>query len=889
MKLLRFNAYVFIALALLVTHCKKDEDTRSIYQPVITELIPAKGPVNTEVIIVGHRFSVEAETNIVRCGTINLEVLRVTTDTLWVRVPKKAKTDYITVQVTDIKETDEAKSPTTFTVLDPVVTGYEPAQGIAGDTITITGQYFNPTAADFAVKLKDKPFGTILTKTDTTIRLVIATHLHSGPVTLTTFAQKVTGPDFVILPVIESVTPLSAPENLPVTIRGTNFLPSPTVRFDNTQGTITASTDTLITVTVPALLNPGEDSHEVSLTVSVNGYASEAIPLIILPSTAPVIYTITPAVASPGETITLTGDQFGTDKNAITITFPGRSGRVTATIQTLRNDQAIVTVPTGTITGEVYLTKETITAHGGPFILPIKYEQFNPPVLWEGSTLTIVGENFPPKAEDIRVGFKQNENNGGMPVQVPARRVNTSLTELDVIIPGGLKNNQPITITYLGQTFTEPSVLLQVVRPAPQTITPAVGPVGSVVTISGYGFSSYAPDNKVFFPGANAPATVLEASYTSLTVQVPPGTTEGYVQVQVLASAAIKGPYFKLGTPPPVIFVANSGTFPSAVGVYRLAFVEGPTGTTTQFDQVLDLPVKDLAISPSTGKLYAIDDTHLWEATIKTSGTLSWQELYAGTAAIDGLHGIATDGTYLYLATRKNLAQSDASNGAILKLPANGSGPVTVLYNKDNGFLLTNSEPASFNTRLAVNASGQLAWATKSNTGPLYGMNKPSHIMIGTTQGATATERYSAQQILQSADYPTVGTPNSNTRDADLITDLQLLDNGDIYCCILTPYDLGSNIGGYQKIFRGTNGTTALTQLLKGDTGNIRDLDYVKSALLYKNEIYGSLFGSYVPGAGLKPDILFKMTQSQTGFKTVFTIPYGADSYSGMAEVMVIY
>jgi hypothetical protein len=66
-------------------------------------------------------------------------------------------------------------------------------------------------------------------------------------------------------------------------------------------------------------------------------------------------------------------------------------------------------------------------------------------------------------------------------------------------------------------------------QPVITTFAPQSGPAGTVVTITGSGFSLAPSLNKVFF-GA-APAYVTASTNTSLTVEVPPGANYGYISV----------------------------------------------------------------------------------------------------------------------------------------------------------------------------------------------------------------------------------------------------------------------------------------------------------------------------------------------------------------------
>ncbi|WP_174993899.1 IPT/TIG domain-containing protein [Burkholderia arboris] len=68
------------------------------------------------------------------------------------------------------------------------------------------------------------------------------------------------------------------------------------------------------------------------------------------------------------------------------------------------------------------------------------------------------------------------------------------------------------------------------------SVTPRQAPVNSIVTVSGYGFSSAANENSVTFDGVAA--TVVSASQTQLLVRVPSGAASGLVTVSAPAGTA---------------------------------------------------------------------------------------------------------------------------------------------------------------------------------------------------------------------------------------------------------------------------------------------------------------------------------------------------------------
>lgn len=79
-------------------------------------------------------------------------------------------------------------------------------------------------------------------------------------------------PDPDTTPTISSLSPTSGPEGTTVTISGSNFGDSPSVSFGSTSATVSSSTASSITTTVPGGLSVGD----VDVTVSAGGETSEA-------------------------------------------------------------------------------------------------------------------------------------------------------------------------------------------------------------------------------------------------------------------------------------------------------------------------------------------------------------------------------------------------------------------------------------------------------------------------------------------------------------------------------------------------------------------------------------------------------------------------------------
>lgn len=120
------------------------------------------------------------------------------------------------------------------------------------------------------------------------------------------------------------------------------------------------------------------------------------------------------------------------------------------------------------------------------------------------------------------------------------------------------------------KSFILPLLILAVVanvsaQPVITTFTPASGPIGTTVTISGTGFSASPTANSVYFGGVKA--TVLSASVNSLTVTVPPGATYKPLSVTTANLTASSAGSFDVTFPGggiplvPLSFVPAGGVF----------------------------------------------------------------------------------------------------------------------------------------------------------------------------------------------------------------------------------------------------------------------------------------------------------------------------------------
>jgi gliding motility-associated-like protein len=156
----------------------------------------------------------------------------------------------------------------------PTITSFSPGTGPIGTTVIITGTNFSSSPASNTVKFANNRTATVTASTTTSLTVTVPASAITGKITVTVNCSTATSAsDFVVgaavaLPTITSFTPSSGPVGKTVTITGTNFSSTPannTVRFNGTTATVSASTATSITTTVPAGATTGK------ITVTVGG------------------------------------------------------------------------------------------------------------------------------------------------------------------------------------------------------------------------------------------------------------------------------------------------------------------------------------------------------------------------------------------------------------------------------------------------------------------------------------------------------------------------------------------------------------------------------------------------------------------------------------------
>jgi hypothetical protein len=328
-------------------------------------------------------------------------------------------------------------------------------------------------------------------------------------------------------PAIDSFTPTSGPEDQMVTITGNNFTGATGVAFNGT-----TSQDfyvygaTQIVVFAP----PGATSGPISVTTPFGTGSSSGS--FTVTARQPVICCSQPISGPVGASVDIMGTFF---TGATSVTFNGIPDP-----NFVVNSSTDITahVPAGATTGPISVTTPGGTDAGGTFTVtasPPTISSFTPSSGPVGASVDIQGTNF--------TGASSVTFNGTADPNFAVK----SSTDITAHVPAGATTG-PVSVTTPGGTVNSgSSFTVTLPPPTISAFTPASGPLGTTVTITGTGFTGA---SSVAFNGTAASYTVN--SPTSITATVPNGATTGLISVTTPVGTATSPTSFTVVTPPTI-------------------------------------------------------------------------------------------------------------------------------------------------------------------------------------------------------------------------------------------------------------------------------------------------------------------------------------------------
>ncbi|WP_276372187.1 IPT/TIG domain-containing protein [Chryseolinea sp. H1M3-3] len=416
-----FNTFRSLSIILLVASFSvitfSCDDDNEVIVPVINSFTPASALPGVSVTISGNNFSTTATNNQVAFNGVVATISAATATQLVVSVPATATTGKITVKVNG----QTATSSTDFTVLQTNLTGFAPASGTVGTTVTITGTNFSTILSENVVKFNGVA-AVVTNATATTLVVTVPETATTGKISIGVSGKVITSAtDFTILETtVATFSPASGTVGTTVTISGTNFSTTPAeniVKFNGAEATVTNATSTALVVTVPETATSGK------ITVTLGG--KTATSSTDFPVLATTITTFTPASGTHGATVTITGTNFSTTLADNIVKINGVSATVSAATAT----ELTITVPADATTGKITVTIHSkTTTSASNFTVPAPtITNYSPGIAAAGISITINGTNFSSTKSNNIVKFN------GVEATVTA----ASSNQLTVTVPSG--------------------------------------------------------------------------------------------------------------------------------------------------------------------------------------------------------------------------------------------------------------------------------------------------------------------------------------------------------------------------------------------------------------------------------------------------------------------
>ncbi|MFP5042801.1 IPT/TIG domain-containing protein, partial [Parasediminibacterium sp. JCM 36343] len=553
-------------------------------------------------------------------------------------------------------------------LLAPIVKSFSPAAATKGSIVTIKGSNFtNATNVSFG--------GTYATSysvlNDSTITATVAAGL-SGNVSVTSAGGTGYQAGFTYIapvPVITSFSPTSAGQGRTVYIYGTGLAGATSVSFGGVPASsFYAYNDTYIY----AYVGSGA-SGNVSITTS--GGTATLAGFTYLAS--PVVKSFSPASATRGVSVTITGSGFLLASN---VSFGGTSA---AGFSILNDSTITATVATGS-SGSVSVTSAGGTGYQGGFtyIAPVPViTSFSPTSAGLGGFVYLYGTGFTRATSVSFGGVAASSFYVNSDTYMYAYVGSGASGSVSITTPGG-------TATLAGFTYLAPAVI--------KSFSPTSATKGSTVTIKGSGFLSA---TSVSFGGTNA-ASFSIINDSTITATLAAGSSGNVSVTNSGGSGLLAG--FTYIAPVPIITSFSPTT--GGNGTYVYIYGSGFTGTTSvTFGGV---PASSFYTS-GDNYLYAyVGNGATGSVSVTTPG---------GTATLAGF-------TYLQPPVVKSFSPTSATKGATVTISgSNFSNATSISFGGTNagGFSIVND--STITATVAAGSSGNVTVANAVGSSLLPG------------------------------------------------------------------------------------------------------------------------------------------------------------------------
>ncbi|MBI5488866.1 MAG: IPT/TIG domain-containing protein [Deltaproteobacteria bacterium] len=436
--------------------------------PTVTGFAPVAGEPGTDIAIEGTGFSLRIYEDRVSMNGLVLPVRSASTTRLTVTIPEGAADGTFVV---DVAGAGAAQSAAIFDVLAPLrVDRLEPPVGPVGTQVRILGSGFNPTIDGNTVKLGDKRC-TVRAASPTELVVEVPSRAQTGAFLVNVVGRaEIATSEFrvVYAPTLRSFSPKAGFPGTEVVIKGENFGTSIGLVQASISGVslpVAAVSNSELRVRIPD--NAGTGIIQVTVADAGSVATSEVFDVWV----APAVTSFTPSRATPGSTVTVTGRGFLTGRNQTTVAVNG----VSATVQSVAENQIVVTVPNSATTGRIVVNVrgrgEASSAADLTIVQPPSITSVSPRSAPPGEALTITGQNFGTVVADVTVTYVDDPATGA------AQNLSVlSLSSTQIIVPGptGSRSGQlRVNVRNVGETSTS----YQPARTAAPVAVPVAVPV----------------------------------------------------------------------------------------------------------------------------------------------------------------------------------------------------------------------------------------------------------------------------------------------------------------------------------------------------------------------------------------------------------------------------
>ncbi len=395
-------------------------------------------------------------------------------------------------------------------IAQPIITDFTPTAGSPGDQVILMGSGFSHTGISVQFST-----GVAVTagfiSSDTLMTVTVPAGISTGPISIQQSggSPNFSANDFTAIGPGPYITDVSPPYGKPgdlITINGVHLAPVGTtgVAFNGQPSADAAANaaGTQINVHVPS----GATTGFISVATPIATSNSPAVFMVLGPG--PFISGFSPQVGTPGTTVFIDGVQF---TGATSLTFNGVPGvNFSVTSDTLIRVDAPAGVNSGPLTvnspAGSFMTRSN-------FFVPPSISGFSPAAGRAGTNVLISGVNFLGAAAVIFNGVAATSFavlNG---------------TNILAAVPAGASNGVIRVTAPAGSAFSAANFVMQ---PTLSGFSPAFGPAGTPVVITGANLNAGTPVVRFNGVAAAAPTGV---SYGQLTAVVPAVVTTGPISV----------------------------------------------------------------------------------------------------------------------------------------------------------------------------------------------------------------------------------------------------------------------------------------------------------------------------------------------------------------------